>query len=117
MGDFEHDRGRSRDRDMEYDRVESKHERDRHGERDYDHGDREDDRGWYEHPEHYDHRRGYAEGDRDRYNQYPENDQDRYYQMEEDDYHYDRAKSESREREKAQDLDREYRRSDRSLSR
>ncbi|KAG5241259.1 hypothetical protein OIU77_003443 [Salix suchowensis] len=119
----DHDRGRSHDRD------ESKHERDRLGERDYDHAEPEDDRSWYEQPEqgqrlpdaeneprydHYEHHRSRGQydhmdvqGDHDRYDQYP----DRYDQMEGDDYQYDRGTSESREKE------REYRRSERSLSR
>ncbi|KAL9341064.1 hypothetical protein Peur_067283 [Populus x canadensis] len=123
----DHDRGRSHDRD------ESKHERDRLGERDYDHAEPEDDRGWYEQPEqgqrlpdaendprydHYEHHRSRGpydpmdvQGDQDRYDQYPDRDHDRYDQMEDDDYHYDRGTSESREKE------REYRRSERSVSR
>ncbi|XP_061948633.1 U1 small nuclear ribonucleoprotein 70 kDa [Populus nigra] len=123
----DHDRGRSHDRD------ESKHERDRLGERDYDHAEPEDDRGWYEQPEqgqrlpdaendprydHYEHHRSRGQydpmdvqGDHDRYDQYPDRDHDQYDQMEDDDYHYDRGTSESREKE------REYRRSERSVSR
>uniref|UniRef100_A0A6N2LAL3 RRM domain-containing protein n=1 Tax=Salix viminalis TaxID=40686 RepID=A0A6N2LAL3_SALVM len=123
----DHDRGRSHDRD------ESKHERDRLGERDYDHAEPEDDRSWYEQPEqgqrlpdaeneprydHYEHHRSRGQydhmdvqGDHDRYDQYPDRDHDRYDQMEGDDYQYDRGTSESREKE------REYRRSERSLSR
>ncbi|KAB5547659.1 hypothetical protein DKX38_011065 [Salix brachista] len=123
----DHDRGRSHDRD------ESKHERDRLGERDYDHAEPENDRSWYEQPEqgqrlpdaeneprydHYEHHRSRGQydhmdvqGDHDRYDQYPDRDHDRYDQMEGDDYQYDRGTSESREKE------REYRRSERSLSR
>ncbi|KAJ0097568.1 hypothetical protein Patl1_28912 [Pistacia atlantica] len=106
LGDIDQDRGYSRDRD-DYDRIESKHDRDRHGERDYDHGD-EDDGEWYEHPDHYERHRSYGHGDHDRYNQYHDSDHDRYDQMEEDDYRYDRAVSESRDRERTRDLDREY---------
>ncbi|KAH9663212.1 U1 small nuclear ribonucleoprotein 70 kDa [Citrus sinensis] len=106
VGDPDRDRGYSRDRDSDYDRIDSKHERDRHGERDYDPTDQEDDRGWYDHHENYEHHRGY--GDHDRYNQYHDDDNDRYDQMEEDDYRYDRATSESRDKERTRDLDREY---------
>ncbi|KAJ4714430.1 U1 small nuclear ribonucleoprotein 70 kDa [Melia azedarach] len=102
-GDPDRDRGYSRDRESEFDRIESKHERDRHGERDYDH-EPEDDRGWYEHPEHYEHHRGFVQGDHDRYNQYHDHDHDRYDQVEED-YHYDHATS---ERERTRDVDNEY---------
>ncbi|XP_044498299.1 U1 small nuclear ribonucleoprotein 70 kDa-like [Mangifera indica] len=105
LGDFEHDRGYSHDRD-DYDLVESKRDRDRQGERNYDHGD-EDDGEWYEHPDHYERHRGYAHGDHDHYNQYHDNDHDRYDKME-DDYHYDHAVSESQDRERTRDLDREY---------
>ncbi|KAK9228135.1 hypothetical protein WN944_021083 [Citrus x changshan-huyou] len=106
VGDPDRDRGYSRDRDSDYDRIDSKHERDRHGERDYDPADQEDDRGWYDRNENYEHHRGY--GDHDRYNQYHDDDNDRYDQMEEDDYRYDRATSESRDKERTRDLDREY---------
>ncbi|KAL9464470.1 hypothetical protein AB3S75_002135 [Citrus x aurantiifolia] len=106
VGDPDRDRGYSRDRDSDYDRIDSKHERDRHGERDYDPADQEDDRGWYDRHENFEHHRGY--GDHDRYNQYHDDDNDRYDQMEEDDYHYDRATSESRDKERTRDLDREY---------
>ncbi|KAG5069782.1 hypothetical protein JHK85_002159 [Glycine max] len=113
----ETDRGRSRDRESHYDRVESKH-----GERNHDY-EPEDDRGrqnQYEHghrhadpdhdTEHYD---PYNHGDDrgDHYNQYP--DPDRM----EDDYHAGRATSESHEKERSHDVDREYRRSERSHSR
>ncbi|XP_059456010.1 U1 small nuclear ribonucleoprotein 70 kDa [Corylus avellana] len=130
--DHDRDHGRSRDRESTYDQVESKHEKDRHSERerDYDHTEPEDDRGWYEQPEHehkhpdkdhdtehYEHRRSRGQYDHldvpddpDRYDHYPD-------RMEEDDYHYERATSESRERERTRDLEREYRRSERSLSR
>ncbi|GLT39125.1 hypothetical protein SLA2020_133320 [Shorea laevis] len=116
VGENDHDRGRSRDKESEYDRVESKHERDRHGEREYDRG--EEEHGWYEqHDQHYEHRRGRgdyehldAQGDHDRYNQY-DHDRDRYDQMDEDDYHYDH------DRDRTRDLEHEYQRSDRSVSR
>ncbi|KAL2668576.1 hypothetical protein GLYMA_01G175100v4 [Glycine max] len=114
----ETDRGRSRDRESHYNRVESKH-----GERNHDY-EPEDDRGrqnQYEHghrhadpdhdtTEHYD---PYNHGDDrgDHYNQYP--DPDRM----EDDYHAGRATSESHEKERSHDVDREYRRSERSHSR
>ncbi|KAK0605679.1 hypothetical protein LWI29_029512 [Acer saccharum] len=115
----ERDRDRDRDRDYEVgdpDRGHSR-DRDRETEKDNDNADQEDDRGWYEQPEHYEHRRGYVQGDNDRYHQYHDNDHDRYDQMEEDDYHYDRATSESRERDRTRDPDRDYRRSERSVSR
>ncbi|XP_040999938.1 U1 small nuclear ribonucleoprotein 70 kDa-like [Juglans microcarpa x Juglans regia] len=136
--DHDREQGRSRDRESNYDRVESKHERDLHGEkeRDYDHTEPEDDRGWYEQTEHghkhpdedldpeqYEHHRSRGQYDRmdiqddhDRYDQYPDRSR-QYDRMDEDDYHYERATSESRERERTRDLEREYRRSDRSLSR
>ncbi|KAG6725136.1 hypothetical protein I3842_02G016900 [Carya illinoinensis] len=136
--DHDREQGRSRDRESNYDRVESKHERDLHGEkeRDYDHTEPEDDRGWYEQTEHghkhpdqdldpeqYEHHRSRGQYDRmdiqddhDQYDQYPDRSH-QYDRMDEDDYHYERATSESRERERPRDLEREYRRSDRSLSR
>ncbi|TXG59620.1 hypothetical protein EZV62_014193 [Acer yangbiense] len=121
--DRERDRPRERDRDRDRDyevgdpdRGHSR-DRDREAEKDNDNADQEDDRGWYEQPEHYEHRRGYVQGDNDRYHQYHDNDHDRYDQMEEDDYHYDRATSESRERDRTRDPDRDYRRSERSVSR
>ncbi|KAA8531864.1 hypothetical protein F0562_006419 [Nyssa sinensis] len=130
--DPEHNHGHSRDREYDYDRVESKHERGRHGEkeRNYDNVEPEDDPGWYEQPEHghrhpeAEHDHGHYEyyehrqSDHDRYD-HPDRDIDQYYQMEEEeeDYHYDRATSEPRERERTRDLDREYKRSERSLSR
>ncbi|XWS42043.1 hypothetical protein CRYUN_Cryun17cG0134700 [Craigia yunnanensis] len=104
VGDYDHDRGRSRDRDREsdYDRIDSKHERDRPSERDYDHGEPDEDRGWYEQhdhghrrpdlDDHYEHHRGRgkydldAHSDRDRYDQYADHDHDRYDGVEEDDY-------------------------------
>ncbi|KAK6922727.1 RNA recognition motif domain, partial [Dillenia turbinata] len=134
-GDVDYDRGHSRDRELNYDRSEAKHERDRHVEKeqDYDHAVQEDDPGWYEQHEHG-YRRPEAEYDREQYdhheqhqsrgqydldvqgehNRYdlPGHGHDPYDQMDED-YHYDRATSESRERERARDSDREYRRSER----
>uniref|UniRef100_A0A2N9IVB5 U1 small nuclear ribonucleoprotein 70 kDa n=1 Tax=Fagus sylvatica TaxID=28930 RepID=A0A2N9IVB5_FAGSY len=137
--DHDHDRGRSGDRESNYDRVESKHERDRHGERekDHDHTEPEDDRGWYEQPEHghkhsdqdqdpepYERRRSRGQydhldvqDDHDRYDQYHDRGHDQYDRMEDDDYQYERATSESRERERTRDVEHEYRRSERSLSR
>ncbi|GMY11542.1 U1 small nuclear ribonucleoprotein 70 kDa [Fagus crenata] len=137
--DHDHDRGRSGDRESNYDRVESKHERDRHGERekDHDHTEPEDDRGWYEQPEHghkhsdqdqdpepYERRRSRGQydhldvqDDHDRYDQYHDHGHDQYDRMEDDDYQYERATSESRERERTRDVEHEYRRSERSLSR
>ncbi|XP_030498972.2 U1 small nuclear ribonucleoprotein 70 kDa [Cannabis sativa] len=140
--DPDHDRGHSRDREPEYDRVESKHDRDRHGEkdRDYDTTAPDEDGGWYEQPEHgsrlssrdrdrsrdrdpeqydhYDNNRGPydrmdVQGEHDRYEQYPDHDHDRYGRVEE----YERAASESHEREKSRDADRDYQRTDRSVSR
>ncbi|XP_042024174.1 U1 small nuclear ribonucleoprotein 70 kDa-like [Salvia splendens] len=123
------DRGRSRDREYEYEHSDSKHER---GERERNYGvvDAEDSRGWPDHPEHgrgrpeTDHDRGHYDyygnqgrgqydnpekpGDYDRYREY-DRDKDHYDQMDDDGYAYDRAASEPQ--------DREYRRSDRSLSR
>ncbi|KAJ8764305.1 hypothetical protein K2173_006045 [Erythroxylum novogranatense] len=105
-GDHDRDGPRSRDRETDYDRVDSKYNRDRHDERDYDHAEPEDDQGWYEHPEHgrrrsdvehdqrydhYEHHRSRgqydpldAQGDHDRYDQYPIHDRDRYEQMDDD---------------------------------
>ncbi|XP_004287907.1 PREDICTED: U1 small nuclear ribonucleoprotein 70 kDa [Fragaria vesca subsp. vesca] len=131
----DHDRGRSRDKESDFDHVESKHERDRHGERerDYDPAAPEDDQAWFEQPEHghrhsdpdhdpehYERRRSKyddhldTEHDHDRYKQYPDRYDDR---MEEDDYHYEKAPVESRERERSGDVDRDYQRSARSISR
>ncbi|KAH7566423.1 hypothetical protein JRO89_XS08G0157800 [Xanthoceras sorbifolium] len=107
---------REREKDYEVGDADRGHSRDRETEKEHDHADQEDDRGWYEQPDHYEHRRGYTQGDNERYHQYHDNDHDRYDQMEEDDYHYDRATSESRERDRTRDLDRDYRRSERSLS-
>lgn len=101
------DRARSRDRESEY---ESKHGRGRHGERNYDHGEPEDDRGWYaeghkqadeneQRYDHYEHRRSRDRYEHDRYDQYGDEDNDRYNRMDED-YNYDRGASESRERER-----------------
>ncbi|KAJ6398449.1 hypothetical protein OIU77_019280 [Salix suchowensis] len=107
----DHYHGRSHDRD------ESKHGRDRHGERDYDHAEPEDDSGLYEQPEqgqklpdaeddqsydHYEHRRSRkrydhmdAQGDHGRSDLHPDTNRDDNH-MEDDDYHYDRGTSESR---------------------
>ncbi|GAV82931.1 RRM_1 domain-containing protein/U1snRNP70_N domain-containing protein [Cephalotus follicularis] len=121
--DPDHERGRSRDKESDYDRVDSKHERDRYTERVYDHTEPEDDNAWpghghrhrrsdLDHDQHYEHYERHMDvHDDGRYDKYPDHDLDRYDQMEEDDYYYGRAKSESRER------DREYRRSERSVSR
>ncbi|KVI08840.1 U1 small nuclear ribonucleoprotein 70 kDa [Cynara cardunculus var. scolymus] len=120
VGDVEPimDRGRSRDKEYEYER----HERDKHGERqkNYEQGDPEE---WYEQPEHGNSKRGVdperdlagydyydRQDDQERY-EHPERDHDRYDQMEEDTY--EAAKPEARDK----DREREYRRSDRSLSR
>ncbi|KAF5752967.1 U1 small nuclear ribonucleoprotein 70 kDa-like isoform X2 [Tripterygium wilfordii] len=123
----ETDRNRSRDREPEHDLVESKHERDRHGEKVYDLAEPEDDHRWYEQTD-YGHRRSDLEQDQhyDRYDHRDRGhydrmeihgDDDRYDQMEEDDYQYDQAAPESRERDRTRELDREYQRSERSLSR
>ncbi|CAL5326363.1 unnamed protein product [Camellia sinensis] len=134
VGDTEHDR--DRDREYDYDHVGSKHERGRHGERerDFDHVDPEDDpelleqrdrgnrrseaehdRGHYDYYEQHQVRGQYdnldVQGDHDRYD-HPDHDRDRYNQMEDD-----RETSVPREKERARDLDRDYVRSDRSLSR
>uniref|UniRef100_A0A5B7B7S4 Putative U1 small nuclear ribonucleoprotein n=1 Tax=Davidia involucrata TaxID=16924 RepID=A0A5B7B7S4_DAVIN len=139
VGDPDHNRGRSHDREYDYDRVDSKHERDRHGERErnYDHVEPEDDPGWYGehghrrpeaehdhgHNEYYEDHQGKGQydnvddqGDHDHYD-HPDRGHDRYDQIEEDNDQYDRATSEPLERERTRDLDREYRRSERSLSR
>ncbi|KAJ0840184.1 putative U1 small nuclear ribonucleoprotein 70kDa [Helianthus annuus] len=118
-GDVEHidrDRGRSRDKDYDYERVD-RHERDKHEDRQksYDHGDQEE---WYDQPEHGGDKRvdperdlgGYDYYDQERYN-HQDDDHDRYGQMEED--NYEGGKLDTRDK----DRDREYRRSDRSLSR
>ncbi|KAJ9540958.1 hypothetical protein OSB04_027464 [Centaurea solstitialis] len=119
VGDVEPvmDRGRSRDKEYDYER----HERDKHGERqkNYEHGDPEE---WYEQPEHGNSKRGDPERDMGGYDYYDrpddqerydhqERDHDRYDQMEED--NYEGVKPEARDK----DREREYRRSDRSLSR
>ncbi|KAM1261823.1 hypothetical protein ACFX13_027740 [Malus domestica] len=131
VGEPEHDRGRS------HDRIESKHERVRHGDRErgYDHTAQEDDQGWFEQPGHghrhsepdddaepYEHHRSQydqleVQHDDDRYKQYPDNAHDRYDRMEEDDYHYEQAPADPRERERGGDVERDYQRSSRSLSR
>ncbi|KAH7520051.1 hypothetical protein FEM48_Zijuj08G0102800 [Ziziphus jujuba var. spinosa] len=118
------------DRDYDVEEPDNDHNRfrdresrdhDRHGERerDYDHAAPEDDQGWYEQPEHehYERRRGQydnleVQDNDDRYDHYHEHGNDRYDRT--DDYHYERGPSESRER--TRDLDREHRRSERSLS-
>ncbi|KAJ9147092.1 hypothetical protein P3X46_029294 [Hevea brasiliensis] len=122
----DHGRGRSHDRESNYDHVDSKHERDRRAERDYDHAEPEDDRGWYEqseqehrqpdaeHDRRYDHYEDHrsrkqndhmdVQGDHDRY----DHDQDRYDRMDDDDYYHEASESHQREH--------EYRRSKRSLS-
>ncbi|PQQ09883.1 U1 small nuclear ribonucleoprotein 70 kDa [Prunus yedoensis var. nudiflora] len=137
VGDPEHDRGRSRDKESDYDhRTESKHERDRHGERerDYDHTAQEDGQGGLNNlnghrhsdpdqdAEPYEHHRSQydqldVQHDHDRYKQYPDRGHDRYDRMEEDDYHYEQAPVEPRERDRDGDVERDYRRSSRSLSR
>lgn len=126
----ETDRGRSHDRGTDYDHVESKHEKEPHGEieRDY---EPDDHRGRYKEPghghrhadpehdpdhyNHYEHQRGrgqYDEGDdRGDYNQYPD------HAKMEDDHHTERAKSKSRDRDRNRDKDHDYRRSERSHSR
>ncbi|KAK9285394.1 hypothetical protein L1049_024586 [Liquidambar formosana] len=119
VGDLDHDRGRSRDREPDYDRMESKHEHEREQENDL--AEPEDNAGWYEQPEHgrrrpepdHDHYDNLDDqGDHDRYDDHPDRDHDRYDQLDEDNYHY-----EPRERSRTRDLEREYRRSERSLSR
>ncbi|KAL0449959.1 UNVERIFIED_CONTAM: U1 small nuclear ribonucleoprotein [Sesamum latifolium] len=128
IGD-DNDRGRSHDRDYDYERADSKHERGER-ERNYVSGDAEDSRGWPDQPEHghgrpeTEHGHGHydyygnqgrgqydnpdAQGDYDRYRE-SDRGHDRYDQMDDDGYGYDRAASEAQ--------DRDYRRSDRSLSR
>ncbi|XP_010070052.2 U1 small nuclear ribonucleoprotein 70 kDa [Eucalyptus grandis] len=118
--DRDRDRGRSHDKEAaDYDRVESKHDRERHAgrERNYDRAEAEEDQGYYRHLEH---EPGQLEADRDyehydayehhgergrydhssdrRYGHYPE-DAHRYDQMDEDNYHYDRSASRDRDRE------------------
>ncbi|CAH1437267.1 unnamed protein product [Lactuca virosa] len=129
VGDVEaldRDRGRSRDKDYEYDRSE-RHERDKHGGGDnvrgksYDDRDRGDMEEWYEQGEHGNSKRVDAERDMggvggggyDYYDEerYEHQDHDRYDQMEDD--VYEPGKVEPRDK----DREREYRRSDRSLSR
>ncbi|XP_058081571.1 U1 small nuclear ribonucleoprotein 70 kDa [Magnolia sinica] len=145
-GDAEHDLGRTRDRDSDYDRVdrvEPKHERGRpdEREREYDHVEPEYGNEWYEHGrgyghsepdherqryDHYDHQHDQEpydhdgpQSDRERYDRAAsEHDHERYDRMEPDDYHeqFDRDSSVPREKEKTRDKDRDYQRSDRSLS-
>uniref|UniRef100_A0A2N9GFI9 Uncharacterized protein n=1 Tax=Fagus sylvatica TaxID=28930 RepID=A0A2N9GFI9_FAGSY len=58
-----------------------------------------------------------VQDDHNHYDQYHDRGHDQYDQMEDDDYQYERATSESRERERTRDVEHEYRRSERSLSR
>ncbi|KAK6125491.1 hypothetical protein DH2020_040761 [Rehmannia glutinosa] len=128
IGD-DHDRGRSHDREYDYERGDLKHGR---GERERNYGSAEagDHRGWSDQPEHghghpeTEHEDGHYDyygkgrgqydipdgqgGDYDRYRE-SDRDNDRYDQMEDDGYGYDRDASEPK--------DKDYRRSDRSLSR
>ena len=55
--------------------------------------------------------------DHDHYDQYHDRSHDQYDRMEDDDYQYERATSESHERERTRDVEHDYRRSERSLSR
>ncbi|XP_042519858.1 U1 small nuclear ribonucleoprotein 70 kDa-like [Macadamia integrifolia] len=128
-GDSEQDRGRSRDKESDYDRIEPKHEREK--ERDYGHKESENDRGWNDHAEpghgygrmeaadrehgHYDHFEDQGRGGYDHFE--PQDDQrlsdhdpDRYDQMEPEEYRYDQG-------DKIRDREREYDRSERSVSR
>ncbi|KAI8542410.1 hypothetical protein RHMOL_Rhmol08G0136900 [Rhododendron molle] len=139
VGEGEHDRGRSRDKDYDYERVESKHERDRHGverERNYDPLEpEEDDPEWYQQHRDHGHKRSEAEHDhgyefyqqdRGKYDNldvkeaavdhrhYDHPDHDQYDQMEEDNFPNERATS---EKERSRVSDRDYVRSERSLSR
>uniref|UniRef100_A0A2N9IWG3 Uncharacterized protein n=1 Tax=Fagus sylvatica TaxID=28930 RepID=A0A2N9IWG3_FAGSY len=75
-------------------------------------------------PEPFEHRRSRGQydhldvqDDHDHYDQYHDRGHDQYDRMEDDDYQYERATSESRERERTRDVEHEYRRSERSLSR
>ncbi|KAK1363592.1 U1 small nuclear ribonucleoprotein 70 kDa [Heracleum sosnowskyi] len=118
VDDIGRDRGRSRDKDYDYERLDAKHERDRHGDRDKSYGqpEPEDEAGWYK-PE-QEHIRSEAENeipydyyeDRNGLGKYnnPSNEDihDRYQHSERDHDRYDQM-----------DEDREYHRSDRSLSR
>ncbi|KAK6150912.1 hypothetical protein DH2020_015844 [Rehmannia glutinosa] len=128
IGD-DHDRGRSHDTEYDYERGDLKHGR---GERERNYGSAEagDHRGWSDQPEHghghpeTEHEDGHYDyygkgrgqydipdgqgGDYDRYRE-SDRDNDRYDQMEDDGYGYDRDASEPK--------DKDYRRSDRSLSR
>ncbi|WJX89839.1 hypothetical protein P8452_71804 [Trifolium repens] len=124
------DRGRSHDKGADYDHVESKHEKEPHGEkeRDYEpdghcgrynqpghgkrHADTEHDPDHYDHYEHQRGRGQYDEGDdHGDYNQYPDHDKM------EDDHHTERPKSKSRDRDRNRDKDHDYHRSERSHSR
>ncbi|OIV93753.1 hypothetical protein TanjilG_07656 [Lupinus angustifolius] len=113
----ETDRGRSHDRKTDYDHIEANDEKDRHddGVHDYEpeddgryqpvhrhrHADSDHDADQYEHRGRGKHDDGDDHGDR--YNEYPDHDRM------EDDYHT--------ERERSHDVDRGYRRSERSHSR
>ncbi|KAK4368035.1 hypothetical protein RND71_011827 [Anisodus tanguticus] len=110
-GEVDKGRGLSRDREYDYEHVESKHERERHGdkERNYDHAEPEDDHGHYDYYDHQgrgDYENPDAQGGDDRYKDATRG----HDQMEEDNYAYDRGASEPKER------DRDYKRSDRSHS-
>ncbi|KAK9071410.1 hypothetical protein SSX86_009979 [Deinandra increscens subsp. villosa] len=120
-GDDEHrDRGRSRAKDYDYERVD-RHERDKHGDRQqsYDHGDPEE---MFDQPAYGDSKRvdperdlgGYdyhdRHGDQMQYD-HQARDHDRYYEAEEDNYEPGKADPHDMGR------DREYRQSDRSMSR
>ncbi|GAU39998.1 hypothetical protein TSUD_211190, partial [Trifolium subterraneum] len=114
----------------DYDHVESKHEKEPHGEKERDY-EPEDHRGRYnqsghgkrhadtehdpDHYDHYEHQRGrgqYDEGDdHGDYNQYPDHGKM------EDDHHTERPKSKSRDRDRNRDKDHDYHRSERSHSR
>ncbi|OVA18690.1 RNA recognition motif domain [Macleaya cordata] len=110
--DPEQEGGRSRDNESSHDRVESKHRRSRHGERDRD-PEHESGHGGYDHAEPgHDHDRE-PQGDRDRDRYDLDLDQDRYDQIEPENYQNDRATSEPRERERTRDHERDYQHSDR----
>ncbi|XP_016432593.2 U1 small nuclear ribonucleoprotein 70 kDa-like [Nicotiana tabacum] len=115
-GEVDQGCGRSRDREYDYEHGESKHERERHGdrERNYDPAEPEDDHGHYDHYDQHKGRGDYenpdAQAGDDRYKDASHVD-DRYDQMEEDNYAYDHGASEAKEK------NRDHRRSDRSHSR
>ncbi|KAF6166622.1 hypothetical protein GIB67_005484 [Kingdonia uniflora] len=119
---------RSRDKEYDYDAVESKHGRERHADKDreYDPVEPESDHGYgYDLPEYgpYNHQgqdqhdQIEPQGERAPYDRDTERDPDGYDQMETEEYRYDRAASESREKERTRDGGYDYQRSDRSLSR